>query len=102
MIMKTDVELETLTLDGEEVTFTSGETIYEVAERHHKETLNVRRTVRRTRETSVASSAVVRSPRLVHAPGLVSRYRWPGRIMASEGQPLGHDASHDHWASHRQ
>ena len=37
MIMKTDVAVATMTLDGEEVTFTPGETIYEVAERHHKE-----------------------------------------------------------------
>ncbi|MBE0592293.1 MAG: (2Fe-2S)-binding protein [Gemmatimonadales bacterium] len=33
----TDVRLETLSLDGENVTFTAGETIYEVAKRNHKD-----------------------------------------------------------------
>lgn len=37
MIMQTKVEPQTMTLDGEEVTFTPGETIYEVAERYRRE-----------------------------------------------------------------
>ncbi len=33
----TDVQRQTLSLDGEDVTFTAGETIYEIAQRHHKD-----------------------------------------------------------------
>ena len=42
---------------------------------------------------------MVRSPLLVYAPRLVPPYRWPIRIEAGEGQPLGIDASHDHLAA---
>ncbi len=33
----TEIELKTLTLDGEPVSFTEGETVYEIAERHRRE-----------------------------------------------------------------
>jgi len=33
----TDLKLETMSLDGDEVSFSAGETIYEVAKRHHKD-----------------------------------------------------------------
>jgi formate dehydrogenase alpha subunit len=37
MIMESKTAVATMTLDGEQVSFTPGETIYEVAQRHHKE-----------------------------------------------------------------
>ena len=37
MIMKSSTAVAKMTLDGEEVDFTPGETVYEVAERHHRE-----------------------------------------------------------------
>ncbi|MFB3069120.1 MAG: 2Fe-2S iron-sulfur cluster-binding protein, partial [Gemmatimonadales bacterium] len=37
MIMESRTAVATMTLDGEEVSFTPGETVYEVAERHQKD-----------------------------------------------------------------
>ena len=44
--------------------------------------------------------SVVRSLRLVHAPRLVPHHRRQGGAVATQTQPLGCHASHDHRASH--
>jgi hypothetical protein len=56
--------------------------------------------VGQTRAGAAASAALVHPSRVVGAPRSVSGHPWSGRTPASEGQPLGDPAPHDHGASH--